>query len=182
MSKRIFDLAAWAIALLCAGVAAGMFLLDFFVTCPVLARLDAQTAIETYQASLPIRRTVFQVATVSAVLSASLLCVYFSAGASRRLLVASVLCFVALVIYTNASLIPLTREIAAWRPASPPAGWEDIFLKMIVRENLRGFFPAVAFVLELIAFTARKTEVQNPLIPLRRDTTGHRPDSRPTQH
>jgi hypothetical protein len=98
---------------------------------------------------------------VSSALSSLLLYVFFSEGVSRRLLVAQVLCFVALVIYTNAVLIPLNREIATWQPALPPHDWENVFSKMTFRERLRSFLPTVAFVLELIAFIVRKNGIAN---------------------
>lgn len=161
MPKPSFDSVAWIAALLFSGVAAGMFLLDFFGYYSVLPRLNPHTAIEVHQASLPIRRTIFQVVTVSSALSSLLLYVFFSEGVSRRLLVAQVLCFVALVIYTNAVLIPLNREIATWQPALPPHDWENVFSKMTFRERLRSFLPTVAFVLELIAFIVRKNGIAN---------------------
>jgi hypothetical protein len=77
--------------------------------------------------------------------------IFFSAGTSRWMLIASLACPIALVVYTNYALVPLNREIGTWEADAPPAGWKIRFSEMIFRERLRCFLPLLAFVLELTA-------------------------------
>ncbi len=156
MNRSLLDQLAWTIALLFSGLAAGMFLMDFITYYPVLPRLPDQAAIELHQQSLDGRRIIFRLAIGGTVITGIALLLFFSDGAPRRLLVACLICLAALIFYTNWAIIPLNREIATWRPASPPLDWKHSFAGMIVLERFRCFLPALAFVLELIAFTARR--------------------------
>jgi hypothetical protein len=155
MNRSWPDQVAWTMALLLSGVAAGMFLMDFFGYYPVLRRLPDPAALELHQQSLPGRRLIFRVATGSSGLAGIVLLIFFSEGIARRLLVVHLLCLVALILYTNWALVPLNREIATWSPAAPPLGWKHSFSKMIDREQFRGFLPALAFALEFIALVVR---------------------------
>lgn len=155
MHRPFLDSLAWTIALLLSGVAAGMFLMDFFGYLPVLPRLAPQHAVEFYQQSLPFRRTIFRIVTGSSGLAGVALFLFFSKGSSRRLVAAHLLCLVALVVYTNGVLVPLNQEIATWQAASPPPGWDVAFSKLVNFERLRSFLPAAAFTLQLIAFAVR---------------------------
>jgi uncharacterized membrane protein len=143
---------AWFFALLISGLAAGMFLMDFFCYYPILPRLPDPAAIELHQRSVPLRRTIFRVAVgLSGIATIGLLA--SSTGvASRRLLLANLLCLAVLVVYTNWALVPLNREIAAWLPESPPAGWRPLFSRMMLVERLRCWLPTAAFALQVAAF------------------------------
>jgi hypothetical protein len=77
--------------------------------------------------------------------------IFFSEGTSRGLLIVSLGCLIALVVYTNYALIPLNREIGRWTPAAPPPDWKLLFSEMVFHERRRSFLPALAFVLELAA-------------------------------
>jgi uncharacterized membrane protein len=155
MKKRVLDQIAWTVALLLSGVAAGMFLMDCFGYYPLLPRLADHAAIQLHQESVSLRRGLFQLAIQSSGLACLVMIVFFSEKTSRRLLIASLACLIALVAYTNYALIPLNREIGMWTPDAPPAGWETLFSEMIFREQLRSALPALAFLLELTASRLR---------------------------
>lgn len=158
----VFGPLVWTVALLFAGVAAGMFLMDFLGYYPLLPRLSDQAAIQLHQVALPLHRGIFQAAIMSSGVMCIILILFFSAGTSRRLLIASLTCLIVLVLYTNLALIPLNREIGTWMPAAPPADWKIRFTDMIFREQLRGFLPALAFVLELLASWRRSDRPPSP--------------------
>jgi hypothetical protein len=79
----------------------------------------------------------------------------FSERTSRGLLIASLACLIALVVYTNYALIPLNQEIGTWTPNAPPPGWKALFSEMIFREQLRSALPALAFALAVTASQRR---------------------------
>jgi len=147
IKKPVIDQIAWTVALLFSGAAAGMFLMDFFGYYPLLLRLSDRAAIELHQEAVALHRGIFQLATLGSGVACIIMIRFFSHGTSRRLLIASLACLIALVVYTNFALVPLNREIGTWIPAAPPAGWKIRFAEMIFRERLRGFLPALAFVL-----------------------------------
>lgn len=151
MDKPVVDKIAWTVALLLSGVAAGMFLMDFFGYYPLLQRLSGRAAVELHQATVPLHRGILQRSVASAGLACVIVLIFFSDGASRWLLIGSLICLIALVAYTNSALVPLNREIMAWNPDALPADWKPRFSQMIFRERLRSFLPALAFVLELLA-------------------------------
>jgi uncharacterized membrane protein len=142
---------AWTAALLLSGLAAGMFLMDFLGYYPLLPRLSDQAAIQLHQETVPLHRGIFRLAIRSSGVACIILIIFYSDGTSRWLLIGSLVCLIALVVYTNYALIPLNREIVTWTADAPPAGWKMRFSEMIVRERLRSFLPALAFVLELAA-------------------------------
>ena len=141
---------AWTVTLVLSGVAAGMFVMDCFGYYPLLATLPDDAAIQLHQESVPLHRGLLRLAIQSSGV-ACLVAIVFGDKASRWLLVASVVCLLALVVYTNYALVPLNREIATWTPDSPPEGWRTVFSQMIVRERLRTVLPSLAFVLVSLA-------------------------------
>jgi uncharacterized membrane protein len=151
MNKAVFDQIAWTVALLLSGVAAGMFLMDFFGYYPLLPRLSDHAAIQLHQESVALHRAIFRLAIRSSGVACIILIIFFSDGRSRWLLIGSLVCLIALVVYTNYALIPLNREIGTWTADAPPAEWKMRFSEMILRERLRSFLPALAFVLEIAA-------------------------------
>jgi uncharacterized membrane protein len=162
MKKRVADQIAWTVALLLSGVAAGMFLMDCFGYYPLLPRLADHAAIQLHQESLPLHRGLFQMAILSSGVACLVMIVFFSERTSRGLLIASLTCLIALVVYTNYALIPLNQEIGTWTPDAPPAGWKTLFSEMIFREQLRSALPVIAFVLEL---TASGRRASSPDVP-----------------
>jgi uncharacterized membrane protein len=154
-NKPVIDQIAWTVALLLSGVAAGMFLMDCFGYYPLLPRLADHAAIELHQESVALHRGLFRLATLSSGVACLVMIVFFSERASRRLLIASLACLIALIVYTNYAVIPLNREIGTWTPDAPPAGWKTLFSEMIFREQLRSALPFMAFVLELAASRRR---------------------------
>jgi uncharacterized membrane protein len=150
-NKSIVDQIAWTVALLLSGVAAGMFLMDFFGYYPLLQRLPAHAAIQLHQEAVPLHRGIFQLAILGSGAACVILISFFSVGMSRWLLIASLVCLVVLIVYTNLALIPLNREIGTWVPGAPPVEWKERFADVIFLEQLRGFLPALAFALDLLA-------------------------------
>jgi len=146
---------AWTVALLLSGVAAGMFLMDCLGYYPLLPRLADHVAIELHQESVALHRGLFRLATLSSGVAYLVMIIFFSEGTSRGLLMASLACLIALVVYTNYALIPLNQEIGTWAPDAPPVGWKMLFSEMIVREQLRTALPTMAFVLALTASRQR---------------------------
>jgi len=130
--------------------------MDFFGYYPALPRLSNEAMIEVHQQSLPLRRLIFRACIGASGLTTVVVLTFFSTSTSRRLLGASLLCLVALVVFTNVALVPLNREIATWAPASPPTGWKLPFAQMIARERLRSFLPAIAFALQLVATMVKR--------------------------
>jgi uncharacterized membrane protein len=151
MNRPVIDQMAWTVTLLLSGAAAGMFLMDFFGYYPLLARLSDQSAIQLHQEAVSLHRAIFRLATTCSGVACVIMIIFFSAGTSRWLLIASLACLIALIVYTNYALIPLNREIATWIPDAPPVDWKRRFSEMIFRERLRSFMPALAFVLEIAA-------------------------------
>ncbi len=149
--KPHVDQIAWTVALLLSGLSAGMFLMDCFGYYPLLPRLPDHAAIQLHQDSVALHRSLFQLAVQSSGVACLVMILFFSEGTSRRLLIASLACLIALIAYTNYALIPLNREIGTWIPVSPPADWKTLFSEMIFREQLRSFLPTLAFVLEVVA-------------------------------
>jgi len=137
INKPVIDQIAWTVALLLSGVAAGMFLMDFFGYYPLLRRLSDHAAIELHQESLALHRAIFRLAIRSSGVACIILIIFFSDGWSRWLLIGSLLCLVALIVYTNYALIPLNREIITWTGDTPPADWKMRFSEMILRERVR---------------------------------------------
>jgi uncharacterized membrane protein len=152
MNDSVVDQSAWTVALLLSGVAAGMFLMDFFGYYPLLSRLSDHAAIELHQQSVTLHRGIFRLAIRSSGIACVVLIIFFSDRTSRWLLIGSLACLIVLIVYTNYALIPLNRAIAAWTPDAPPADWKARLLQMIFRERLRSFLPALAFLLEVLAF------------------------------
>ncbi len=150
-NKPVVDQIAWTVALLLSGIAAGMFLMDCFGYHPVLQRLADHAAIQLHQESVALHRGLFRLAIQSSGAACLVMMIFFSDRTSRGLLIASLACLIALIVYTNYALILLNREIATWTPNSPPAGWRTLFSQMIFREQLRSFLPTVAFVPALAA-------------------------------
>lgn len=165
INKPIAGQLAWTAALLLAGVAAGMFLMDFFGYYPLLPRPPDQVAIQLHQEALPLHRALFQAAVVGSVVTCIILVIFFSEGTARRLLIASLACWAVLVVYTNLALIPLNREIGTWVPGAPPTDWKRRFTDMIFRERLRSFLPTLAYTLELVASWRRRDRVLSPRPP-----------------
>jgi uncharacterized membrane protein len=128
-----------------------MFLMDFFGYYPVLSRLSGQGAIQLRQESVALHRVIFRLVIRCSGVACIVLITFFSDGNSRWLLIGSLACLIALVVYTNYALIPLNRDIGMWTADAPPADWKMSFSRMIFRERLRSFLPALAFVLELVA-------------------------------
>jgi hypothetical protein len=153
--KPVVDEIAWIVALLLSGVAAGMFLMDCFGYYPLLPRLADHAAIQLHQESVALHRGLFRLVTLSSGVACLVMIIFFSDRTSRGLLIASLACLIALVVYTNYALIPLNQEIGTWAPDAPPTGWKTLFSEMIFREQLRSALPAVAFVLELAASRQR---------------------------
>jgi uncharacterized membrane protein len=153
--RPIVDEIAWTVGLLLSGVAAGMFLMDCFGYYPLLPRLADHAAIQLHQESLPLHRGLFRLATLGSGLAYLVMIIFFSEGTSRGLLMASLACLIALVVYTNYALIPLNQEIGTWAAAAPPPGWKTLFSEMIFREQFRTALPTVAFVLALMALQRR---------------------------
>jgi hypothetical protein len=151
IKRPALEQTGWAVTLMFSGVAAGMFVMDFFGYYPLLLRLSDRAAIELHQQAVGLHRGIFQLATASAGVACIIVIRFFSRGTSRGLLIASLACLIALIVYTNFALVPLNREIATWIPAAPPAYWKARFSDMIFRERLRTFLPVVAFVLALAA-------------------------------
>jgi uncharacterized membrane protein len=114
MNKAVIDQIAWTVALLLSGVAAGMFLMDFFGYYPLLPRLSDHAAIQLHQESVALHRAIFRLAIRSSGVACIILIIFFSDGRSRWLLIGSLVCLIALIVYTNYALIPLNREIATW--------------------------------------------------------------------
>lgn len=166
INKPIVGQLAWTIALLLAGVAAGMFMMDFFGYYPLLPRLSDQAAIQLHQEIIPLHRGIFQAAIMSSGVTCIILMLFFSAGTSRGLLVASLACLVVLVLCTNLALVALNREIGAWVPGAPPSDWKIRFTDMIFREQRRGFLPMLAFALELLALWRRSDRSLPPSGPV----------------
>jgi uncharacterized membrane protein len=154
-NKPVVDQIAWTVALLLSGVAAGMFLMDCFGYYPLLSRLADHAAIQLHQESVALHRGLFRLATLSSGIACLVMIIFFGERRSRRLLIASLVCLIALVIYTNYALVPLNQEIGKWAPNAPPAGWRTLFSQMIIREQLRSALPALAFVLALTASRQR---------------------------
>jgi uncharacterized membrane protein len=113
--------------------------------------LSGLAAIHLHQETVALHRSIFRLAIRSSGVACIILIIFYSDGTSRWLLIGSLVCLIALVVYTNYALIPLNREIGTWTADAPPAGWKMRFSEMIVRERLRSFLPALAFVLELAA-------------------------------
>jgi uncharacterized membrane protein len=155
LNSSVMDQVAWTVALLLSGVLAGMFLMDGLGYYPLLPRLADSTAIQLHQEAVALHRSLFQIATVSSGMACLAVIILFGEGASRGLLIGSLACLVANIVYTNYALIPLNREIATWMPTSPPADWKTLFSKLIFREQLRTAVPVLAFILELAAWTRR---------------------------
>jgi len=151
INEPVIDQIAWIVALLLSGVAAGMFLMDFLGYYPLLARLSDHAAIQLHQESVALHRAIFRLAIRSSGVACIILIIFFSDGGSRWLLIGSLVCLIALIVYTNYALIPLNREIGTWTSEAPPPGWKMRFSEMILRERLRSFLPALAFVLEIAA-------------------------------
>jgi uncharacterized membrane protein len=128
-----------------------MFLMDCFGYYPLLPPLADHAAIQLHQESVALHRGLFRPAIQSSGAACLVMIIFFSDRASRGLLVASLACLIALVVYTNYALIPLNREIGTWTPASPPADWTMLFSEMIFREQLRSALPAMACVPALAA-------------------------------
>ena len=150
-SERFVGQIAWTIALLLSGVTAGMFLMDCFGYYPLLSRLEDHAAIGLHQESLTLRRGLFRLAISSSGVTCLAMIVFFSRSASRGLLIGSLACLIALVVYTNYASVPLNQEIAMWTADAPPAGWKKTFSDMIFREQLRSALPGLAFVLAVMA-------------------------------
>lgn len=149
--RPIVDQVAWTVALLLSGVAAGMFLMDCFGYYPLLPQLADHAAIQLHQEAVALHRDLFRLATLSSGVACLVMIIFFSEGTPRGLLIASLACLIALVVFTNYALIPLNQEIGTWTPDAPPAGWKTLFSEMIFREQLRSALPLLAFVLELTA-------------------------------
>ena len=152
MIRPVVDQIAWTVAVLLSGVAAGMFLMDFFGYYPVLPQLSDRAAVELHQASVALHRGIFRLTVRCSAVACIITIIFFSDGTSRWLLIGSLTCVIALVVYTNYGLIPLNQEILTWAPDALPTDWKVRFSQMIFRERLRSFLPALAFVLELLAW------------------------------
>jgi hypothetical protein len=151
ISKPVIDQIAWTVALLLSGVAAGMFLMDCFGYYPLLSRLSDRAAIQLHQDSVALHRGILRLATMTSGVACVITIIFFSDGTSRWLLIVSLACVIALIVYTNYALIHLNREIGTWTATDPPPHWKVRFSEMIFRERLRTLLPALAFVLEIVA-------------------------------
>jgi len=90
-----------------------MFLMDFSGYYPLLSRLSGQGAIQLHQESLALHRVIFRLVIRGSGVACIVLIIFFSDGNSRWLLIGSLACLIALVVYTNYALIPLNRDIEA---------------------------------------------------------------------
>lgn len=151
INRLVVGRIAWTVALLLSGVAAGMFLMDCFGYYPVLTLIPENAAIQLHQESVSLHRGLLRLAIQSSGAACLVVLIFFGDRTSRGLLMASLACLIALVVYTNYMLIPLNQEIATWTPDAPPVGWKPLFSQMIFRERIRSFLPTLAFALALAA-------------------------------
>lgn len=80
----------------------------------------------------------------------------------RWLLFLATWCLLFGLAVTVAVHFPINAEVLSWRPADPPADWEDVRLRWMMAHGIRGVFALAAFVLLVLAASRREGPVPRP--------------------
>ena len=156
MTRQTISTLVLILGLLLSGIVGGMAFSEVFTSYPTIKSLPARDAILFYQSWFPFLGGVTRMFVQSAGLTCLMSIIFFSSGRTRWLLSASIVCYAVMLGFVFTLGAPTGQSILQLDPLSPPQEWKDIIGRASTISALRTVCAGLAFLLQIIAFWARK--------------------------